>query len=439
MSNRSHARRSILGLALALTVGLAGGALLLAACGDGGKRPATAAAAPREVRVATAERALVPDVVTVSGTLAAEEQVVLGMKVAGRLQDLLVDLGSRAAKGQPLARLAPTDFELRVKQAEAALAQARSRLGMRDTPREGSGAEPGGDPPVADRVDPENTSVVRQAAAVRQDALARRDRARALFAQGLLPRADLDTAEAAFQVADSQHEDARDEVVNREGVLAQRRSELDLARQQLADSVLLAPFDGAVRERQASPGQYVSAGQPVVTFVRVHPLRLKLAVPERAAAKVRQGQEVRVHVDGDAAVHRGTVARLSPAIEESNRTLMIEAEVPNADGALRPGSFASAEIVTAADRPVVLVPKSSIVTFAGIEKVLVVEDGSASSAGGGTPATAGGSRVKETRVTTGRVLGEKIEIVEGLDAGARIVAEPGNLVSGDAVTVIGTP
>ena len=418
-------RGSLLGLALAAT--------LLSACG-GERKKESSATAPREVRVVAAERALLPDVVAVSGTLAAEEQVVLGMKVAGRLQDLLVDLGSRAAKGQPLARLAPTDFALRVKQAEAALAQARSRLGMRDTPLDdASGPAGASDPPAADRVDPENTSVVRQAAALRADALARRDRARALFEQGLLPRADLDAAEAAYQVADSQHEDARDEVVNREGVLAQRRSELDLARQQLADSVLLAPFDGAVRERQASPGQYVAVGQPVVTFVRMHPLRLKLAVPERAAARVRLGQEVRVHVDGDSATHRGTVARLSPAIEESNRTLMIEAEVPNADGALRPGSFASAEIVTAADQPVVLVPKSAIVTFAGIEKVMVLDESSPSAAG------AGGSRVKESRVTTGRAVGEKIEIVDGVDAGARVVAEPGNLVSGDAVTVVGTP
>ena len=370
---------------------------------------------------------MLPDVVAVSGTLAAEEQVVLGMKVAGRLGEIAVDLGSQVAKDQVLARLVPTDFELRVRQAEAALAQARSRLGLGEHPGAGSPGPPGAPAirdPAEDRVDTEQTSVVRQANALLKDARARRDRAQALFDQGLLPRADLDTAEATFQVADSQYQDARDEVLNRQGVLAQRNSELDLARQQLSDSVLLAPFAGAVRERQATPGQYITAGQPVVTLVRMHPLRLKLAVPERAAAKLRQGQEVRVKVDGDARVYSGRVVRLSPAIEESNRTLMLEAEVPNSEGLLRPGSFASAEIVTSADQPVVLVPASAIVTFAGIEKVLLVQ----------ADAT-GGQQAIEKRVRTGRKVGDRVEVLEGIAAGDGVIVEPGNLVGGQAVSV----
>ena len=279
----------------------------------------------------------------VTGTLAAEEQVVLGLKVAGRLSEIPVDLGSRVVKGQVLARLDPTDFELRVQQAEAALQQARARLGLApdDAP---------------ERVDPEKTPLVRQARAVLEEARASRDRFEALHAQQLLSRAELDAADAAFQVADGRYQDSLDEVRNRQALLAQRTSELELARQQLQDSTLVSPFDGAVRERQATPGEYVTAGQPVVTVVRLHPLRLRLAVPERDAAGVRAGQEVRLTVEGDPAMYTGRVARLSPAIDERSRTLMVEAEVPNRDGALRPGSFATAEIVTAADEPAVLVP-----------------------------------------------------------------------------------
>ncbi len=153
--------------------------------------------------------------------------------------------------------------------------------------------------------------------------------------------------------------------------------------------------------------------------MRIHPLRLRLAVPERSAAKVRVGQEVRVHVDGDPRTYAGRVARLSPAIEESNRTLMVEAEVPNRDGALRPGAFASAEIVTSADQPAVFVPASAIVTFAGIEKVLVVEN----------------DKTVEKRVRTGRRLEGKVEIVEGLSGGEAVVVEPGNLVGGQDVRI----
>ena len=399
MTNRFQTTARIL-------AGVAGACLALAGCGRESKADQDKAAASRRpVRVAPAARGVLPDVVAVSGTLGAEEQVAMGMKVGGRLSEITVDLGSRPREGQVLARLAPAEFELRVRQAEAALAQARARLGLA--------------PGAGDAVVPEESAVVRQAQAVLTEARARRDRSQALFEQGVIPRADLDTAEASYQSAESQYQTAQEEVLNRQGLLAQRQSELDLARQQLADSVIVAPFDGGVKERHATPGEYVTAGQPVLTLVRIHPLRLRLAVPERSAAKVRVGQEVRVHVDGDPRTYTGRVARLSPAIEESNRTLMVEAEVPNRDGALRPGAFASAEILTSADQPAVFVPVSAIVTFAGVEKVLVVEK----------------DKTVEKRVRTGRRLEEKVEIVEGLSGGENVVVEPGNLVGGQDVRI----
>ena len=359
----------------------------------------------RTVRVVSAERGTLPRVVVVTGTLAAEEQVVLGLKVAGRLSEIPVDLGSRVAKGQVLARLVSTDAELRVTQAEAALQQARARLGIDPTSTE-------------DRVDPESTPLVRQARAVLDEARAARDRVEALHDQQLVSRAELESAIAVFQVAEGRYQDSLDEVRNRQAILAQRHSELELARQQLADSTLVCPFDGAVRERHATPGEYVTAGQPIVTVVRVHPLRLRLAVPERDAAGIRVGQDVRLTVEGDRAVHMGRVARLSPAIDERSRTLMLEAEVPNRDGALRPGAFATAQVVTAADEPVTFVPESAIVNFAGIEKVIVVEDG----------------RTVEKRVRTGRRHEDRVEISEGVAAGEQVVVEPGNLTGGQTVS-----
>ena len=92
--------------------------------GDQADRPA------RQVRLARAEEGRLPRTVEVSGTLAADERAELGIKVAGRIQDLAVDLGSPVRRGQVLARLIPTDLELRVRQAETALAQARARLGI---------------------------------------------------------------------------------------------------------------------------------------------------------------------------------------------------------------------------------------------------------------------------------------------------------------------
>jgi RND family efflux transporter MFP subunit len=366
-------------------------------------------AATREVQVVPAVEDRLIRAISVTGTLAAEEQVTLSLKVTGRLDQLFVDLGSRVSKGQVIARLVPTDFTLRVSQAEAALQQARVRLGL----------TPQGDD---DRVDIEQTSVVRQARAVLDEAKLTKDRAETFVQRGIAARADLDAADAALKVADGRYQDSLEEVRNRQALLEQRRSELEIARQALKDTSLTSPLDGMVRERQATAGQYLAAGSPVVTIVRMNPLRLRVAVPEREAQSVRSNQEVRVTVEGDPTVHLGRVARVSPAIDEASRSLMVEAEVPNPGSALRPGSFANAEIVMAGQEKAVLVPASALVTFAGVDKILVVKEG----------------KVSERRVTTGRRESGRIEIVAGLAAGEPVIARPGNLVEGEPVRVVGS-
>jgi multidrug efflux pump subunit AcrA (membrane-fusion protein) len=127
----------------------------------------------------------------------------------------------------------------------------------------------------------------------------------------------------------------------------------------------------------------------------------------------------RVRVEGDQAEHTGRVVRLSPVFEKQNRTLTVEAEVENRQSRLRAGSFATAEILIEAQQPVVFVPASAIVTFAGIEKVLSEKEG----------------RATERRIRTGRRAGDKVEVLEGVAAGDLIVAEPGNLSGGEPVSV----
>jgi RND family efflux transporter MFP subunit len=370
-------------------------------------KAAAPAAKPREVRVARADEIRIPRTVTATGTLAAEDQVLLGTKVPGRLAEIAVDLGTRVRKGQMVARLDQSDYKLRVDQAEAALQQARARLGLPVTGTD-------------EHVDPERTSIVRQARAVLDEARLSRDRSAKLLEQNLIARAQLDTAEANLGVAEGRYHDALEEVRNRQATLAQRRSELELARQQLVDSVIVSPIDGAVSLRQAAVGEYLAAGAPVATLVRMHPLRLRVPVPEREAVGVRVGQAVRLTVEGDTTIHQGRVVRLSPIVQEQNRTLLVEAEVPNERGALKPGSFARVDIITDASQSVIRVPASSLVTFAGIEKVLVVRNG----------------KVADVRVQTGRRAGDTVEIVGGLRAGESIVLQPSNLTAGQPVTLL---
>ena len=207
---------------------------------------------------------------------------------------------------------------------------------------------------------------------------------------------------------------------NRRAVLVQRRSELEIARQQLADVSVHAPFDGAIQEKRASVGEYLAAGAPLATIVRMDPLRLRAEVPEREVPNIRVGQTVRVTTEGDPNVYTGRIARLSPSITPQNRMLMVEAEVKNTNGALRPGSFARAEIVTDDRGMSLTVPTRAIINFAGIEKIIVVKDGKA----------------VEKSITTRRRTTEWTEVVSGVTVGEAVVLEPGNLQSGQAVTVV---
>jgi RND family efflux transporter MFP subunit len=366
----------------------------------------TGAAVPRRVETAVVSEQTLVRTVTVTGTLAAEDQAILAFKVAGRVSEVAVDLGSTVRAGQVVARLVPTDYELELRQAEAALVQARVRLGL----------SPSGPDTV---VDPEKTGLVRQRRAVAQEARLNRDRMQTFVERGLSPRASLEAAEAALEVAEAQQQDALEEIRNREGLLAQRRSEVELARQQVQDTVLRSPLDGAVRERQVSVGEYRAAGTPVLTVVRLHPLRLQLSVPEREAADLRPGQTVHVRVEGDTAAHQGRLERIGAAIDETNRTLPIEATVPNPRDALRPGQFATADIVVDESDRALIVPRDAIVTFAGVQKVLTVRDGHA----------------KEQRIRTGRRDGERVEVVEGLSGGEVVIRAPGDLVDGVPVRV----
>jgi HlyD family secretion protein len=397
--------RSKLGVAL-LAAGLSAG---VAGCNsEGGKergaRGAASAEGPREVVLEQVTETLVSETVEVSGTLAADEEVTLAAKVAGRLASISVDLASPVKTGDALAQIETTDYELRVQQAEAQVAQARAQLGL---------------PPFGTEtaVDPEATAVVREARAAASEANTNLGRARALASEGITSQMQLDAAETAAVRAEAGLQTAIEEVRIREATMRQRLSELRIARQQLADTVLRSPLDGIVAMRVGSVGEYFAAGTPVLRIVRINPLRLKVAVPEREAAALRAGQVVEVKLENDPTLYTGKVARLAPSLDQQSRTLSIEADIVN-PGTLRPGSFVRSKVVVGqAPRPTI--SKGALVSFAGIEKVIIVEQGKA----------------VERRVTTGRRVGDRVEIVSGLKTGERVVSTPGTLQQGQAVRV----
>jgi RND family efflux transporter MFP subunit len=384
--------------------------LLTGSCKSGyqanSQQNSEAKAAPKQVKITPVVEMPVGQTVTVNGTLAAYDQTTLSVKVPGRLKSITVDLGSVVHRGQLIAQVDPQDYKLRVQQVEAALAQARARLGL----------SPDG---TDDRVDPEQTATMRQARAQLDDARLNRERAAKLVEQGVIARAEFDSVDSGYKVAQGRYQDALEEIRNRQGILVQRRSEVAIAKQQLADTAVYAPLEGIVQQKRASVGEYLAASSPVVNIVQTDPLRLRAEVPERDAPAVRAGQSVRVTVEGDANVYQGQIKRLSPSISEQNRILVVEADV-HSNGKLRPGSFARAEIVTSEKVMAVTVPSKSVVVFAGIEKVIVVQNGKA----------------LEKPVTTGRRINEWTEVLSGINVGESVVVDPGNLQSGQAVNVV---
>lgn len=360
---------------------------------------------PRPVKLAKVTDVGMENVITVTGTLAAYEDATISAKVAGRINSLPVDLGSAVSKGQVIAELEKSDAQLRLQQAEAALAQARARLGL--------------DPNAAsENVRLEETGTVRQAKAVLEQAEATRKRLASLLQQGIISKSQMDQAEADYKVALSRYQDAEEEIRNRQGVLLQRKSEVNIARQQLADTTIRAPFDGMVQERTASLGEFVASGAPVVKIVKIDPLRMQAEVPERDSRDVQQGQLVRVSVEGNANVYSGIIKRISPAILAQNRVLIVEAEVRN-NGQLKPGAFATAKIVINPNNMAVAVPADAIVSFAGIDKVITIQDGKA----------------QEKPVTLGRRSEQWVEVLSGVKTGDMIVLEPGNLQTGQPVVI----
>jgi RND family efflux transporter MFP subunit len=386
-------------------------ALLAGACADpdaaaGG--PEAGAPPAREVlgvRTAIAQEETWEQTLHVTGQLAAYEVATLSAKVPGRVEALEVDLGERVQRGQATAAIDTRDYELRKEQAAAGVEAARARLGS-------ALAEDGS-------VHPEEAAIVREARSALEDAEREAQRISTLLESGVAAQSTYDTLIAQRDQADSRLQAAMEEVHNRGATLTERLAGLALAEQQLADARLLAPFDGAVAERLAGTGDYLQVGDPVLRLVRFDPLRLRLEVPERSSAALKPGQVVRAELEGGIRAPEGRITRISPEISARSRTLLIEVELANPDGHLRPGSFARATIVLDDQARALVVPAAALVRFAGIDKVFVVD----------------GGKAVERRIEVGREAGERVEVTSGLSAGEVVVLAPGGLQDGAPVRV----
>jgi RND family efflux transporter MFP subunit len=370
--------------------------------------PANTAAVAPAIAVQTAKvevRELQRSVEAV-GSLDPNEEISVSNQVEGLVAKIFVDLGDFVKAGQTIAQLDTSELELAVRQQSAALDQELARLGLTETSAD---------------IDDATTSQVRSADATLSEAKLQLDRTKSLVAQGLVPKQQLETAQARYDVAEALLKTARENIRNIRATISARKVALSLAQKKLADAKITAPMSGFIKERLISEGSFLKVNSPVVTLVQNSPLKLHFDVPENALDAVRVGGPVQFQVSSaPEKKFSGRISRVSPSVDRQSRTMKVEAIVDNSAGLLKPGLFARVSILTSQRDKALIVPGTAVFQFAGLEKVFVIENG----------------RVAERIVRSGTQSDEFIEIVEGVKEGDVIaVSNLGSLQQGREVTV----
>jgi RND family efflux transporter MFP subunit len=304
---------------------------------------------PIAVRVVTAEQRPFTLSSTQPGTAEAFYEADLGAKVSGFVSELSVDVGSRVRAGQVLARLAVPELEAERNAARAQVAALRSEY--------------------------ERTEMLAARNSVTQKALTE-------------ARSRLDAAIAAEAEVDAE----------------------------IAYATIEAPFAGVVTARTIDPGDMVfqasspkGSGEALLKVAKLDVVRVKTYVPEREAVWADVGDAATVTFDAlPGQVFDGTVARLSGALDPATRTMLVEIDIANADGIIRPGLYGQVRL-TLEQRESALALPAAAVQFTDRGAFAFV---------------AAGDAARRTPVRTGLNVGGWVEILGGLDADDRVVAAP---------------
>ena len=173
----------------------------------------------------------------------------------------------------------------------------------------------------------------------------------------------------------------------KEGVIAQTEFDNATAQQKateaqvgeiratIARKTIRAPFTGILGIRQVNLGQYLSAGEAIVSLQSLNPIYVNFGIPQQTAAQVRVGRGLRVSSDDVGGIKfSGRVTALDSIVNEATRNIQVQATLANPGGKLRPGMFVQVEIVTGTDRPVIALPASAINYAPYGDSVYVVSD-----------------------------------------------------------------
>ena len=266
--------------------------------------------------------------VDATGTLRAVTTVQVGSQVSGTIQSLHADFNSVVRKGQVVARLDPSLFQAQVDQAEATIVRLEAD--------------------------------VERARVTLDDAQVKLRRGRDLLAAGLVPAADVDTADTTFRQAEASLKAA-------EAQVTQARAALNQNRVNLNHTVIRSPVDGIVISRNVDVGQTVAASMSAPTlFVIANDLtrmQVDASVDEADIGRIHTGKHVTFRVDAyPAEVFTGVVAqvRLEPVVQQNVVSYVTVIDVRNPEGQLKPGMTANVSIEVARADAVLKVPNAAL-------------------------------------------------------------------------------
>lgn len=360
------------------------------------------------------------ETIKIVGTLYGREEITISAKVEGQIVRMPADIGDRVPPGGMLCEIDPTNYQLAVNEAEMAVSESLSKLGLREIPAEAFKVE--------------QVSTVERARYQVENARARYERGRKLNMQKppVMSDQEFRDLETAYSVARSDYEVAQLDARAQLAAARTKQMVLNTARQRLADtgvkapgaeSMKLGPRDHfAVSKRYVSINAYVDAGDALFDLILDDPIKYRATVPELYLAKVRAGQAVNVTVESyPGQVFKGSVSRINPAIDRVSRTFEVEVAVSNPERKLHPGAFARGDLIVGRAGNVPFVPSSAIVSFAGIDRVFSVRDGKAA----------------EHIVQAGDAIAGEVPVMSGLNGVDSVVVTNNTALRADAKVVVG--
>jgi multidrug resistance efflux pump len=367
------------------------------------------------ITVGRSEARSIQAYIQATGSLVADEISNVAPKVAGKVSDVAVNVGDFVKSGQVIAKLDARDPQLRlaeanasVKQSIAAVRQAEARLGLAANGKFDSSSIP--------EVRAANANYQVALAELKQ-ASANEKRYRDLVESGDVPmityeqfRTTRDTAQARVNNAKellngavNTAKQSNQAIRSAEASVEAAKTQVDTAKQALADTVIKAPFSGFVSERNTAVGEYVTSSSTIITLLRSNPIKIQIKISEADVPSVTLGRSVSIQVDAyPDRSFSGVVVAVNPSIDLASRSAIVEATIENADNKLRAGMFGSAKINKEGGSNGVFLPKAAMIRDESTQayRAFVIEDGVA----------------KLHVVQPGNEEGDSVQVLSGLEA-----------------------